>query len=45
VKSKALQHAPDLAIDSLFEHNAEASWRSLLYAFGAGAFPIQDNAA
>jgi hypothetical protein len=45
VKSEALQHASDLAIDSLFEHNAKSRWRNLLHVPGAGAFPIEKNAA
>jgi hypothetical protein len=45
VKSEALEHASDLAIDSLFEHDAKSSWRNLLHVLGAGAFPIEKNAA
>jgi hypothetical protein len=45
VKSEALEHASDLAIDSLFEHDAESGWRNLLHALGAGAFPIEKNAS
>jgi hypothetical protein len=45
VKSKALEHASDLAIDSLFEHDAKSLWRNLLHVLGAGAFPIEKNAA
>jgi hypothetical protein len=45
VKSKALEHAPDLPIDSLFEHNVESHRRNLLHPFGAGAFSIENNAA
>ena len=45
MKSEALEHASDLAIDSLFEHDAESRWRNLLRVLGAGAFPIEKNAA
>jgi hypothetical protein len=45
VKSEALEHASDLAIDSLFEHDAKSRWRNLLHVLGAGAFPIEKNAA
>jgi hypothetical protein len=45
VKSEALEHASDLATDSLFEHDAESRWRNLLRVLGAGAFPIEKNAA
>jgi hypothetical protein len=45
VKSEALEHASDLAIDSLFEHDAKSLWRNLLHVLGAGAFPIEKNAA
>ena len=45
MKSEALEHASDLAIDSLFEHDANSSWRNLLHVLGAGAFPIEKNAA
>jgi hypothetical protein len=45
VKSEALEHASDLAIDSLFEYEAESRWRNLLRVLGAGAFPIEKNAA
>ena len=44
MKSEALEHASDLAIDSLFEHDAKSRWRNLLRALGAGAFPIEKNA-
>src|SRR2546430_14957372 len=45
VKSKALEHAPDLAIDSLFEHNSQTGRGNLVDAFSTGAFPIENNAA
>jgi len=45
VESEALEHASDLAIDSLFEHDAKSRWRNLLHLLGAGAFPVEKNAA
>jgi hypothetical protein len=45
VESEALKHASNLAIDSLFDHNAKSRWRNLLYELGAGAFSIEKNAA
>ena len=45
MKFEALEHASDLAIDSLFEHDSEPGWRNLLHALGAGAFPIKKDPA
>jgi hypothetical protein len=45
VKSETLEHAPNLPIDSLFEHNSQPRWRNWLDAFSTGAFPIEKNAA
>ena len=41
MKSEALEHAPSLPINSLFEHHAESRRRNLLHVFGAGVFPIE----
>jgi len=45
VKSETLEHAPDLAIDSLSKQNAQSRWRNLLDAFSTSAFPIENNSA
>jgi hypothetical protein len=45
VESEALKHPSDLAIESLFEHDAKSRWRNLLHVLGAGAFSIENNAA
>jgi hypothetical protein len=45
VKSEALEHASDLAIDSLFEHDAKSRWRNLPHLLGPGEFSIESNAA
>jgi hypothetical protein len=45
MKSEALEHASDLAIDSLFEHDAKSRWRNLLHVRGAGAFSVEKNAS